>query len=172
MNATVGQSRAFGKALMQEASRTSGERSNPSGEAPQSAQGKRPVNLDGSGVEGGDAKDEDARRSSSRLQGVRGSDFGEPFSSKTPDGDQRLASLGGEDILTDGASHIRIEQDIKEMQGLLPPLLETESTKQFFENDEIREQAEEQSKAQAKIKEESVPLQYIRDSSKMSNPKK
>ena len=36
--------------------------------------------------------------------------------------------LGGEDIVTDGASYIRIEQDIKEMQGLLPPLLETEST--------------------------------------------
>ena len=51
--------------------------------------------------------------------------------------EQMAMGLGGEDIITDGASQIRIEQDIKEMQGLLPPLLETASTKQFFKDDEI-----------------------------------
>ena len=72
--------------------------------------------------------DKNARQS--RFQEARASDFGEPFSTKTPEGGaQRLGSLGGEDIVTDGASHIRIEQDIKDMQGLLPPLLETDSTK-------------------------------------------
>ena len=173
MNATVGHSRAFGKGQLQEASRTSGERSKQSSGAMQSAQGKRPVNLDGTGEEGRrDVKDDNARESSSRFQGARASDFGEPFSTKTPEGGQRLASLGGEDIVTDGASAIRIEQDIKDMQGLLPPLLETDSTKQFFKDDEIREQGDEQSKAKAKIREESVPLQYVRDSSKLSGPSK
>ena len=70
--------------------------------------------------------------------------------------------LGGEDIVTDGASYIRIEQDIKEMQGLLPPLLETESTMQYFRNEELhegrRESEEERRRVQAKLKEDSVPL--------------
>lgn len=85
--------------------------------------------------------------------------------------------LGGEDIITDGASQIRIEQDIKEMQGLLPPLLETASTKQFFKNDEIRLSGEDQKKQLRahqqfyNIQNESIPLQYIRDTSKMSEHK-
>ena len=55
------------------------------------------------------------------------------------------------------------------MQGLLPPLLETASTKQFFKNDEIKLEGEDQRRADKRVKEESVPLQYIRDSSKMSD---
>ena len=62
------------------------------------------------------------------------------------------------------------------MQGLLPPLLETASTKQFFKDDEIRLQDEDQKKNNRrqpnKNDNESVPLQYIRDSSKMSDHKK
>ena len=63
---------------------------------------------------------------------------------KTPNAEnERLAmGLGGDDIITDGASRIIIEQEIREMQGLLPPLLETASTKQFFKNDEIRLEGE------------------------------
>ena len=80
--------------------------------------------------------------------------------------------LGGEDIVTDGASYIRIEQDIREMQGLLPPLLEAESTMHFFRNDELkegrRESEEDRRRVQARLKEDSVPLQYIRDTSKLS----
>ena len=84
--------------------------------------------------------------------------------------EQMAMGLGGEDIITDGASQIRIEQDIKEMQGLLPPLLETASTKQFFKDDEINAQDREAKKnAVKKIKEDAIPLQYIRDNSKLSD---
>lgn len=37
-----------------------------------------------------------------------------------------------------GQSQVRIENDIKEMQSLLPPLLDTTSTKNFLDNDEIK----------------------------------
>ena len=89
--------------------------------------------------------------------------------------EQMAMGLGGEDIITDGASQIRIEQDIREMQGLLPPLLETASTKQFFKNDEIGLQDNKEVKKpgqdmmEPRNKEESIPLQYIRDNSKMSD---
>lgn len=45
------------------------------------------------------------------------------------------------------SSQVKIENDIKEMQGLLPPLLSTTSTKQFFKNDEIKLQGEDRKRA-------------------------
>ena len=73
-----------------------------------------------------------------------------------------VMGLGGEDIVTDGASYIRIEQDIREMQGLLPPLPDAESTLHFFRDAGLkegrRESEEDRRRVQARLKEESVPL--------------
>lgn len=54
------------------------------------------------------------------------------------------------------------------MQSLLPPLLESTSTKQFFKEDEIKMDGEDRKRAEKRIKDGSVPLMYVRDSSKMS----
>ena len=54
------------------------------------------------------------------------------------------------------------------MQSLLPPLLETASTKQFFKESEIRMDDGDRKRAEKRIKDGSVPLMYVRDSSKMS----
>ena len=60
------------------------------------------------------------------------------------------------------------------MEGLLPPLLSTTSTKQFFKNDEIKLLGEDRKKDPVQKqprqkRHESVPLQYIKDNTKMSD---
>lgn len=58
------------------------------------------------------------------------------------------------------------------MQSLLPPLLENSSTKQFFKDDEIQLNGEDRKRAEKRLKDGSVPLMYIRDSSKMETERK
>ena len=54
------------------------------------------------------------------------------------------------------------------MQSLLPPLLDMASTMQFFKEDEIKMDGEDRKRAEKRIRDGSVPLMYIRDSSKIS----
>lgn len=59
----------------------------------------------------------------------------------------------------------RIENDIKEMQSLLPPLLETHSTSLFFKEDDIDLSDEDCKRARKRIKEESIPFMYVKGTS-------
>lgn len=71
-----------------------------------------------------------------------------------------------------GHSQVRIENDIKEMQSFLPPLLDTASTKKFLDNDEIQHESRNLNQSSANHKQDSIPLKYIRDNSKLSDSKK
>lgn len=48
-------------------------------------------------------------------------------------------------------------------------MLDTASTKQFFNKDEIKLSGSDQKNSVKRIKDEAVPLQYIRDHSKLSD---
>ena len=52
---------------------------------------------------------------------------------------------------------------------MLPPLLDTASTKKFLDNDDIMTGQDTHNFKILKLKEDSIPLQYIRDNSKMSD---
>ena len=54
------------------------------------------------------------------------------------------------------------------MQSLLPPLLESH----FFKEDDINLSEEDRIRARKRIKDESVPLMYVKDSSKVKSIRK